>query len=211
MQIIYQGAEALVYLDEYDNQKVLVKERIKKNYRLAEIDSMIRKLRLRKEVKLLTEARKNGVPTPKILEIDEHSNKIVMEYVEGNRIKDLFNATDEKTIAQVSVLIGKLVGKLHSAGIVHGDLTTSNMILKGDEIYFIDFGLGEFSRRIEDQGVDLNLLYEAIQSTHFKILKLCWNNILKGYRQEYKNAEQVIKKVDEIENRARYAQRKGQV
>ena len=85
------------------------------------------------------------------------------------------------------------------------------MILKDNDIYFIDFGLGEFSRRIEDQGVDMNLLKEAIQSTHFNILKTCWNNLLKGYRQEYKNSEQVIKKVDEIENRARYVKRKEQV
>lgn len=211
MQIIYQGAEAILYLGNYDNQKVLVKERIKKNYRLDEIDTKIRKLRLRKEVKLLTEARKNGVPTPKIFEIDEMSNKITMEYVEGIRVKDLLNSADEKAITKACLHIGRLIGKLHSAGIVHGDLTTSNMILKGDEIYFIDFGLGEFSKKIEDQGVDINLLKEALQSAHFKILKTCWDNILKGYRQEYKNAEQVIKKVDEIENRARYAKRKEQI
>jgi Kae1-associated kinase Bud32 len=211
MQIIYQGAEAILYLDNYDNQKVLVKERIKKNYRLDEIDTKIRKLRLRKEVKLLTEARKNGVPTPKIFEINEISNKIIMEYVEGIRIKELLNSADEKAITKACLQIGRLIGKLHSAGIVHGDLTTSNMILKDDEIYFIDFGLGESSKKIEDQGVDINLLKEALQSAHFKILKTCWDNILKGYRQEYKNAEQVIKKVDEIENRARYAKRKGQI
>ncbi|MBS3055473.1 MAG: Kae1-associated serine/threonine protein kinase [Candidatus Aenigmarchaeota archaeon] len=211
MQIIYRGAEAVIYLDNYDNQKVLVKERIKKNYRLDEIDTKIRKFRLRKEVRLLTEARKNGVPTPKIFETDEVSNKIIMEYVEGTRIKDLLNSADEKTVTNICNQIGRLIGKLHSAGIIHGDLTTSNMILKDNDIYFIDFGLGEFSRRIEDQGVDMNLLKEAIQSTHFNILKTCWNNLLKGYRQEYKNSEQVIKKVDEIENRARYVKRKEQV
>ena len=211
MQIIYRGAEAVLYLDEYDKQKVIVKERIKKNYRLDEIDSKIRKSRMRKEIKLLTEARKNGIPTPKIFETDEISNKIIMEYIEGVRIKDLLNSADSKKIIKICNQIGRLIGKLHSAGIIHGDLTTSNMILKGEAIYFIDFGLGEFSKRIEDQGVDLNLLKEAIQSTHFKILKTCWNNLLKGYRQEYKNAEQVIMKVDEIENRARYVKRKEQV
>jgi Kae1-associated kinase Bud32 len=211
MQIIYRGAEAVIYVDNYDNQKVLVKERIKKNYRLNEIDEKIRRLRTRKELKLLTEARKNRVPTPKIFETDEVANKIIMEYVEGTRVKELLNSSDKKTVIETCQKIGRLVGKLHSAGIIHGDLTTSNMILKGNDIYFIDFGLGDFSRRIEDQGVDMNLLKEAIQSTHFKILKTCWANILKGYRQEYKNSEQVIKKVDEIENRARYVKRKEQV
>ncbi|MFH0711327.1 MAG: KEOPS complex kinase/ATPase Bud32 [Candidatus Aenigmatarchaeota archaeon] len=208
MQIIYRGAEAVLYLDNFDNQEVLVKERIKKNYRLKEIDEKIRKLRTRKELKLLTEARKNGIPTPKIYETDESTSKIIMEFIDGTRIKELLNSSDEKTVIKTCQQIGRLVGKLHSAGIVHGDLTTSNMILKDEKIYFIDFGLGEFSRRIEDQGVDMNLLKEAVQSTHFRILVTCWDNILKGYGQEYKNAEQVIMKVDEIENRARYAKRK---
>jgi len=88
-------------------------------------------------------------------------------------------------------------------------LTTSNIILKDDQIYFIDFGLGFFSRRIEDQGMDLNLLFEALKSTHFKILSLCWENIVKGYKQEYKYAEQVLKRVEEIEARARYVERKA--
>jgi Kae1-associated kinase Bud32 len=208
MEIIYRGAESILYLDTFEDQQVLVKERIKKNYRIDQIDQELRKARTRKEVKLLTEARKIGIATPKILHVDEANNKISMEFISGKRIKELFYSSDKKTIEKCCFEIGKAIGKLHSIGIVHGDLTTSNMILKDDNIYFIDFGLGEFSRRIEDQGVDINLLLEALKSTHFKILNLCWSNILKGYRQEYKGAEQTLKKVDEIERRARYSERK---
>jgi Kae1-associated kinase Bud32 len=207
MQIIKRGAEAVLYLDNFENQKVLVKERIKKSYRIDQIDQKLRKERTRKEVKLLTEARKVGVGTPKIFHVDEQNSKIIMEFVDGTRIKELFYTTDKKTIEKLCLEIGNQIGKLHSIGIVHGDLTTSNMILKDDKIYFIDFGLGEFSRRIEDQGVDLNLLQEALKSTHFKILNLCWSNILKGYEKEYKNAKQVLMKIEEIEKRARYVER----
>ncbi|MEM5772912.1 MAG: KEOPS complex kinase/ATPase Bud32 [Candidatus Aenigmatarchaeota archaeon] len=206
--ILKQGAEAVLYLSEIENKKVLVKERIKKNYRIDQIDIKLRKERTRKEVKLLTEARKVGVLTPKIFEVDYKNFKIVMEFIEGERLKEFFSRADEKTIKKISFEVGRLIGKLHSAGIIHGDLTTSNMILKDDQIYFIDFGLGFFSKKIEDQGVDLNLLFEALKATHFKILSLCWENIVKGYKQEYKNAEQVLKKVEEIEARARYAERK---
>lgn len=204
MQIIKRGAEAILYIDTFDEQQVLVKERIKKTYRISQIDEKIRKTRTKGEVKLLTEARKVGVLTPKIFSIDEATHKIIMEFIDGTRIKELFYSSDKKVISKTCLEIGKLIGKLHSAGIIHGDLTTSNMILKDNQIYLIDFGLGEFSKRTEDQGVDLNLLYEALKSTHFKILDLCWENIIKGYMQEYKDASKVLQKIEEIEKRARY-------
>lgn len=207
MKILYRGAESVILLDSWEGQKALVKERIKKSYRIDKIDREIRKSRTKKEVKLLTEARKYGIPTPKILYVDYSKNKIIMEFIDGDRIKELLNSADNETIQKICLEIGCLIGRLHASGIVHGDLTTSNMILKDDKIFFIDFGLGEFSTRIEDQGMDLNLLFEALKSTHFKILKLCWNNIVKGYRREYENADAALKKVDEIEKRARYVER----
>ena len=207
MQIIKRGAEAVLYISEFEGQQVLVKERIKKNYRINQIDESIRKARTKGEVKLLTEARKVGVLTPKIFSVDEKNHKIIMEFVDGTRIKELLYTADKKTIEKICFEIGKLIGKLHSSGIIHGDLTTSNMILKDKQIYFIDFGLGLFSKKIEDQGTDLNLLYEALKSTHFKILKPCWNNILKGYKQEYKDSDKVLKRIEDIEKRARYAKR----
>jgi len=207
MEIVKRGAEAILYLDKYDGQRVLVKERVKKKYRIAQLDERIRKSRTRKEVKLMTAARSCGVVTPKILDVDDKNHKIIMEYVDGFTVKDLLNSADKKTVVSVAKEVGKLVGKLHNAGVIHGDLTTSNMILSKEGIYFIDFGLGEFSSKIEEQGVDLNLLEEALKSTHFKLFKLCWSNIVKGYKQEYKFADKVLEKVDEIEKRARYAKR----
>ncbi len=207
MEIICRGAESIIYLDTWEEQEVLVKERIKKGYRVKQIDEKLRKLRTRQEIKLLTGARKCGVNTPKILNVDEVNHKIFMENVKGKRIKELFYSADEKTIEKICFEIGESIGKLHSNRIAHGDLTTSNMILEHKKIYFIDFGLGKFSNRIEDFGIDLNLLYEALKSTHFKILKICWDNILKGYKKEYKDSNKALKKVEEIEKRARYAKR----
>lgn len=207
MKVLYKGAESWIYQHNYQGEVAIVKERVAKRYRISQIDEQLRKMRTRKEVKLLTEARKVGVATPKILHVDEKDHKIFMEFIEGRRIKELLNEVDEKTVARICFEIGRAIGKLHANGIVHGDLTTSNMILRGDEIYFIDFGLGEFSTRIEDQGVDLNLLYEALRSTHFKILDLCWKNVIEGYRKEYQKADEVLKKIEEIEKRARYMER----
>lgn len=207
MKILKQGAEAILYIDKFDGQKVLVKERIKKNYRITQIDEKIRKERMRQEIKLLTEARSIGVPTPKILSSDARENKIIMEYIDGQILKDFLNSADQNKIKKVCEEVGKLIGKLHANGIIHGDLTTSNMILKDGKIFFIDFGLGLFSNRIEDKGVDMNVLQEALKATHYKVLKICWENIVKGYRQSYEKSEEVLKKVDEIEKRARYVER----
>lgn len=204
MKILYRGAESLIYLDEFQGERVVVKERLKKSYRIEQIDEKLRKYRTRIEVRLLTEARKVGVDTPRIIFVDEEKGKIFMEYIEGKRVKELLQTANSALIRKLCTQIGSCIGKLHSAGIVHGDLTTSNMILKDDKLYFIDFGLGEFSSRIEDQGVDLNLLLEALRATHFKLLKLCWSNIVKGYRREYKLADKVLERVVEIEKRARY-------
>jgi Kae1-associated kinase Bud32 len=201
------GAEAILYLEK----GYLVKERVSKRYRIREIDEKIRKLRTSLEASLIAEARRHGVKTPTVIEVDKKGFRIIMEFIDGIRIKEYFYGCHEDDARRISIKIGESVGRLHSAGIVHGDLTTSNMILRDKEVFFIDFGLGFFSNRIEDHGTDLKLLKEALQSTHFKILKICWDNILKGYKKEYKDAERVIEKVKEIEARARYAQKQEQV
>ena len=207
MEVICKGAESLIYMSEYEGKKVLVKERIKKSYRIKEIDEKLRKERTRREVNLLRRAREISVSTPQVLHVDEKNHKIIMEFIDGIRIKEFLNSANEDKIKKVCFEIGKLIGKLHSNKIVHGDLTTSNMILKDGKIYFIDFSLGNFSTRIEDFGVDLNLLYEALKSTHFKILDVCWNSIANGYKTEFKDAEKVFRKIEEIEKRARYMER----
>jgi len=201
MEIIGQGAEAKLYSD----RKKVIKDRIKKTYRIKQIDEKLRRTRTKKESNLISASRRTGVPTPFLFQTTE--NKIIMEYIQGQRIKEIFQKPDMNKIKKLSKNIGQLIGKLHSNGIIHGDLTTSNMILRDDKIFFIDFGLGYFSRKIEDQGTDLRLLYNALKSTHFKILNISWNNIIQGYRKEYKHAEKVLKKVKEIESRTRYAKK----
>lgn len=191
---------------------MLVKERIKKGYRVNQIDEKLRKERTSHEVKLLTDARTVGVATPQILHVDKASNKIIMEFISGERVKELLGHAEREDIKKICEKIGSAIGRLHRANIIHGDLTTSNMLLHAEtgkigKIYFIDFGLGGYSKRVEDKGVDLKLLHDAVKAAHYKILKLCWRNILIGYRKEYKNADEVIKKIEEIEGRARYAKR----
>jgi len=203
MKIIKRGAEAVLYLDDSH----LVKERIKKNYRLAEIDEKLRKQRTRKEAKLLNEAKRVGVETPKIFSVDENGFKITMEFIDGKRLKEFLNETDNESRKRVAEEMGKAIGLLHKNGIVHGDLTTSNMILRDDKILFIDFGLGDFSNKIEDLATDLSVLKEAFKSTHFKHLDLLWESFIKGYKQTNDKFNKVLDTLNDIEKRGRYVKR----
>jgi TP53 regulating kinase and related kinases len=203
MKIIKRGAEAVLYLENGQ----LVKERLRKNYRLPEIDVKLRKFRTRKEAKLIDEAKRAGVDTPRIFSVDDKDFKIRMEFIDGQRIKELFNTASEAKIAKVSEEIGRMVGKLHSNCIVHGDLTTSNIILKDGKVFFIDFGLGETSGKAEDLAMDLSVLKEAIKSTHYKHLNLLWNSFIKGYEQTNDNFNKVLDTLNGIEKRGRYVER----
>jgi Kae1-associated kinase Bud32 len=203
MEILYRGAESIIRVAEYEGRKAIMKERIKKGYRIDQIDDSLRKLRTRKEVKLLTEARKSGVPTPQILHVDEGGQAIVMEFIEGKRVKELLNSSNEHDVRKICLEIGRMVGKLHSAGIIHGDLTTSNMIVKGEMIYLIDFGLSFRDEMLESRGVDVHVFYQTLISSHPEHERLMAAFAI-GYRSTFKDADIVLERVREIEYRGRY-------
>ena len=203
VELLKRGAEAEIHLSEWRDRKVVIKKRIPKTYRKEEIDRRLREARTKLEAKLISEARGIGVSTPIIYDVDTMNSQIMMEYVEGERIKEALHHVDREKQQSLCIDIGRCVGKFHKNDLIHGDLTTSNMILKNNKIYFIDFSLGGKSKEIEAKGVDLHLLSEAFESTHSEILEM-FDYVLEGYQEEYDDAKTVIKKVKEIEKRGRY-------
>ncbi len=202
--ILYQGAEAKICKSRYMGFDVVEKRRISKSYRIPEIDTQLISYRTKEEAKLMIEARKNGVSVPIIFDVDLENGIITMEYLKGKRIKDIFNIISDKERADICRKIGVSIGKLHKNDIIHGDITTSNMILLDEKIHFIDFGLGEINSEIEAKGVDLHVLMEAIESAHSKFSN-SFDYVIEGYKNEIKNdANLVIKKIDEIVKRGRY-------
>lgn len=203
-KIIYRGAEAEICLSRYLEEKVVQKRRIPKSYRIKEIDSFLISFRTKEEAKLISEARSHGVSVPIIYDVDLEEGVITMQYLEGKRIKDILNDLDEKERKRICNMIGKSIAKLHNNDIIHGDITTSNMILLGDRIHFIDFGLGSKNGEIETKGVDLHVLMEAFESTHSQHPD-CFDYALEGYKKEFSgNAGAVIKKIEDIVKRGRY-------
>jgi TP53 regulating kinase-like protein len=206
--LVRKGAEANLYLEEWYGIKVIKKVRISKSYRLRQIDYEIRRSRTVHEAQIMSDAKRAGVPTPIIYLIDVKRTTLIMEYVEGPRVKEILNLLPSQERKVLCRRIGGLIGQLHGKGIIHGDLTTSNMIIgQNKKIFFIDFGLAEYSVEVEKRGVDLHLMKRALESTHYPHAKECFTSIIAGYANEVtsENAEEVVKRVREITQRGRYS------
>ena len=202
--MIYKGAEAEICVSKYMNYNVVEKRRVHKSYRINYIDDKLISSRTREEAKLMIEARNKGVSVPIIYDVDLVNGIITMEYLKGKRVKDILNNLSEKKRQTLCKKIGESIARFHNNDIIHGDITTSNMILLDDKVHFIDFGLGEKNSEIESKGVDLHVLMEALESTHSKYSD-CFKYVLEGYKKELKDdANQVIKKIDDIVKRGRY-------
>ena len=205
--LLKKGAEASLYVADWHGRRVVIKVRIPKRYRPEELDMQIRSYRTVHEPQLMHEAKAAGVPTPLIYMVNVPEASITMEFIEGEQVKQLLNKVSKAERKELCVRIGELVGRLHSQSLIHGDLTTSNMILNPEgKIFFVDFGLGEKNSEVEAKGVDLHLLKRALQSTHFQFWEECFENVLSGYSAVLGEelAEKVYLKIKEIEKRGRY-------
>ncbi|MFH1786138.1 MAG: KEOPS complex kinase/ATPase Bud32 [archaeon] len=195
MKKVAQGAEAILWRDG----KKLVKDRIKKGYRHEAIDARLRKLRTASEARLLRRARAAGVLTPQILAETQYAIK--MEFIDGKRLKDVLDAMPAARRSALLKKLGRDIAKLHSAHIIHGDLTTSNILYSAGKLYFIDFGLGEVSPSIEKMATDLHLLKEVFRSTHYRHFE-SFKNVVSGYKWE--KSKDVLTRMEEVESRGRY-------
>jgi len=212
--LIKKGAEASLYLTDWHGKKVIMKKRLPKKYRPSKLDEQIRTYRTIHEPQLMHEAKKTGVPTPMILLVDVKNATIIMEFVEGKQVKQLLGEVTKSERQSLCLKIGEMIGRLHEHGIIHGDLTTSNMILDFEEkIFFVDFGLGEKTKELETRGVDLHLMKRALQSTHFRFSRECFDAVIRGYSKvlDAKTVKSILDKIKQIERRGRYvAERKGE-
>lgn len=201
-----KGAEAELIEEIFEGKKILQKNRVLKDYRNPILDSKIRKTRTRSEAKLLREAS-IFVNTPKIIELNENKSQIKMEFIEGKRLKDVIEK--QKSLCVES---GKAIKALHEGGIIHGDLTTSNIIFadekdkelkarikKHGKLFFIDFGLGYFSKNVESKATDLIVFKKTFNATHSKI-KNGWSLVMKGYNP----SKELQERMEAVEKRARY-------
>ncbi|MEK6833680.1 MAG: RIO1 family regulatory kinase/ATPase, partial [Nanoarchaeota archaeon] len=266
LKLIQHGAEAKIFLDEKSN--LIIKDRVSKSYRLPALDNKLTKQRTKAEKKLLEKASKIiNAPDPFPL---KEINIINMPFIDGEKLSDSLNDFSLEKQKQIMIKIGESVSKLHKEDIIHGDLTTSNMILvygskkgniincnskdnrnnnyhennkadddnvKGDNnsqvkiinskeisrhevsanapdcgregwddfsVYFIDFGLGYISKKVEDKAVDLHLLKQALEAKHFQHWKVLFEEFQKAYSKNYPDSKQIFERITAVERRGRY-------
>ncbi len=203
------GAEATLEKKKILGKDIVVKTRVVKGYRNPLLDAPLRRERTSHESKMLHAAKKLGVNTPMVYLVDPQTSTIYMEYVNAPRLKHvLFNAKIKKTEKlRLCNEFGKIIAVLHGHHLIHGDLTTSNVLVKKNkkrnELVMIDFGLATYSHKAEDAAVDLVNLKKTFSATHSTIEK-GWEEIQRGY-VENGGAKSVLKQMNEVESRIRYA------
>ncbi len=199
MKLIAQGAEAKLFKTKFDGKDALLKQRVPKGYRCRELDEMLRSTRTNAEANMFRKARALGINTPTIFEVDKKKKEIVMEFINGPRLKD----TLKKKNLAVCKQVGQMIALMHAGNLVHGDLTTSNIMLKNKDLFFIDFGLGKTSAKAEDKAVDLLVFKKTFEATHVELMPKGWNQVLEGYLSKGGKKE-VLKQMEKVEGRVRY-------
>ncbi len=193
--ILTQGAEAILHKQENG----VLKERVAKAYRVPALDEKLRRSRTRREAKILEKLQELRFPAPRLQKMDDTQMHIVMDFLAGPQVKEILH---EKP-AELSKEIGRKVGILHANNIIHGDLTTSNMIQCNGEVHFIDFGLSFVSTKVEDKAVDLHLLDRALESKHHELYEQCSAAALEGYKEGNPAWQDVFTRLDKVQGRGR--------
>ena len=193
MQRVWEGT--------FLGRDVIVKERFQKLYRHPTLDSKLTSQRLRQEVRSMLRARKLGVPAPVVYHVDQDTSSIYMQRVPGHSLKAILQSSDLPEAEQIGLMksLGSLIAKLHDGKVIHGDLTSSNVLVvkKEDDssadlggkhsLVMIDFGLSFFSAIPEDRAVDLYVLERAFTSAHAATGETLFAACLEAYRKSSRN------------------------
>ena len=156
---------------------------------------------------MIHQAKVAGVRAPYVYDVDVPASTLVMEYVEGKRLKDLMATLDGEGVRRLFMEFGRDAAMLHAAGIVHGDLTTANAVVRGGALVLLDFGLAFRTTRVEDQAVDLRLIKETLVGAHPAASKPALQGLLAGYSGTVGGTKfrAVHRQLRGIERRGRYA------
>lgn len=198
--LLKKGAESELHLLDWYGQPAVSKIRVCKKYRHMNLDLTLRKHRTLHESRIMSFAKIIGVRTPFIYFLNIKNFEIIMEYIHGNVLKNIFSAN-------LCFDLGMIAANLHINNIIHGDLTTSNFILTSRNcLTVIDFGLSFYSERIEDKASDIRLFKEILNSVHVDLFKPSFENFTVGYNKIYgKKSVKIFDIVNEIEQRGRYS------
>ena len=200
--MLNQGAEATVTPCTFLNVPCLSKRRLPKTYRNHALDAKLRRSRTKLEAKAMHRAKTSGTSCPLVLNVDLQKCEIIQTKLPGVSLTEFIRTASDKNTEIVLRAAGVQLAKLHSAGLSHGDSTTSNFIAHGKKVFIFDFGLSSFDPSLEEQATDLLLFSKSVSPAQFK-------NFLTGYTGErgLETTKALLALVTEIQLRARYVER----
>jgi len=205
-EFIAIGAESTITKVELWGNQYALKSRPSKPYLLPEIDRMLRTSRTNRECKALTIARSLGVPTPAVHSIDLKDCTILMDFIMGQQLKEVASSEEDTNLRELCFQFGQYIAYLHRGGMVHGDPTTSNLIVApSGKIWMIDFGLAELNATVEMKGVDMHLIRRALETTHWNVQDEMLQATIEGYTNIFGDeAKPILTRMEEIRERGRY-------
>jgi Kae1-associated kinase Bud32 len=207
---VSRGAEASLRAVDWWGFPALLKDRDPKGYRPKKLDDRLRRERTRTEVRLLVDARRLGVRTPIVYDVDLERHRILLEELPGPTLKQLIEdgTTEPEALAEAVRAFGASLGRLHAGGIAHGDLTSSNVLFPdgvGGAPAFLDLSMGSRSPGIEELGIDLHLVEEDLKALSPRATALV-RAFLAGYDEGNPDgAKEVRARARQIRGRVRYA------
>ena len=206
-RLLYKGAEADVIQGEWQGMEAVFKVRRPLTYRLKVLDEAIRRQRTVHEAEMIHLAKGAGVASPALYNVDVPQCTLVMEFVRGERVKDIVPTLPPGELGEIFSEFGAAVAKLHRSGIMHGDLTTANVVRRDRALVFIDFGLSIRTARLEDHAVDMRLIKETLVGAHSGASARALEALNRGYARVAgpSRTRAVLKQLQSIERRGRYA------
>lgn len=204
LKLLAWGAESNLYISNYLGKKVVIKHRFRKQYMIKELAERLIRERTLTEARILLSANQIGVKAPLPLFIDIDNGILVMEFIDGIILRDVILSLEKSVLEKIARLLGLYVAHLHNNDIIHGDLTTSNVVLYDRDIYLIDFGLAFFSNRSTDKASDIRVLERAIVSSHPRIFYEFFPYFLESYEDNVENGEEILKEFLKLSTMGRY-------
>lgn len=189
---IAEGAEAKIYRCSVLGIDAVAKQRIRKAYRITELDERLRYHRTKVEAKVMSMLY-GKIDLPAVLLVGKDT--IYMTYIEGERLSDAPVALQRRL-----AVAGRHLAAMHNEDITHGDFTPANLIASGGRTYVIDFGLSYSTNSIEDKALDLLLMKRSVDAKQYV-------RFLEGYRSASRDYRKIADKLAEIETRGRYQSR----